>query len=177
MPSLANMVSRVGIPAELQRQLTGSHYEGGVTVTTSVQGLAELEAALNQLPEIVARKTLVGVMTEATEVFRARAQELAPYDPEKKEGMHLVDGIRKEMRVGSHNVAGAWVHGKVELHPDVFYGRFIEFGWTSARNGASIPAHPFMRPAFDDEKYRALAIVSQRLAAGIEAAARELHRQ
>lgn len=176
MPALADIVSSIGIPSELQRKLTGSHYAGGVTVTTSVSGLAELEAALNELPEKVARDVLVKAMTEATEVFRARAQELAPYDPEKKEGMHLVDGIRKQMRIGSHNVAGAWVHGKVGLHPDVFYGRFIEFGWTSAKSGQSIPAHPFMRPAFDDEKYRALAIVTQRLAAGIEATAKELHR-
>lgn len=177
MPSLADIVSAIGIPTELQRQMTGSHYEGGVTATTRVQGLTELEAALEQLPEKVARGALVKAMTDATEAFRQRAVELAPYDPNKKDGMHLVDGIRKQMRVGSNSVKGAWVHGKVGLHPDVFYGRFIEFGWTSAQSGRSVPAHPFMRPAFDEERYRALAIVSQQLAAGIETAARELHRQ
>jgi len=177
MPALADIVSSIGIPPDLQRQLSGSHYAGGVTVTTSVQGLAELEAALEALPGKIARDTLVKAVTEATEAFRARAQELAPYDPDKKEGMHLVDGIRKEIRVGSHSTAGSWVHGKVGLHPDVFYGRFIEFGWISAKGGHSVAAKPFMRPAFDDEKYRALAIVSQRLASGIESAARELHRQ
>jgi HK97 gp10 family phage protein len=177
VPNLADIVSSIGIPAELQRQMSGSHYEGGVTVTTSVKGLAELEAALEQLPEKVARGVLVTAVTQATEAFRQRAIELAPYDPDKKEGMHLVDGIRKEIRVGSHSVKGAWVHGKVGLHPDVFYGRFIEFGWTSAKSGHSIAASPFMRPAFDDEKFRALAIISQQLAAGIESAARELHRQ
>lgn len=176
MPSLSDIVSQIGIPSDLQRQLGGSHLAGGNTVTVKVQGLAELEAALNELPEKVAKKTLIAAMTEATEIFRQRAIEMAPYDPAKKEGMHLVDGIRKEMRTGSHGVKGSWVHGKVGLHPDVFYGRFIEFGWISARGGTSIPAQPFMRPAFDGQKYRVIAVLSQRLEAGIQEAAKELHR-
>ena len=175
MPALSDLFASVGIPSGLQRQLTGSHLEG-ISVTVSVKGLAELEAALNQLPEHIAKKTLVRAMTEATEAFRARASELAPYDPEKKEGLHLVDDIRKEIRTGSHSVKGSWVHGKVALHKDVFYGRFIEFGWTTP-SGSKVPAAPFMRPAFDQEKYCALAIVSQRLTAGIEIACRELYRK
>src|SRR5438445_9660958 len=131
MPSLADIVSSIGIPSELQRQLGGSHSAGGNTVTVHVEGFAALERALNELPELVAKKTLVGAMTEATEVFRQRAIELAPYDPAKKTGKHLIDGILKQMRIGSHGVKGSWVHGKIALHPDVFYGRFIEFGWTT----------------------------------------------
>jgi HK97 gp10 family phage protein len=176
MPGLADIVSSIGISSELQRKLGGSHMVGGASVAVKVQGLAELERALNLLPEIVAKTTLVGAMTEATEVFRQRAIELAPYDPAKKSGKHLIDGILKQMRIGSHGVKGAWVHGKIGLHRDVFYGRFIEFGWT-APGGRSVAARPFMRPAFDSEKHHALAIVSQKLEAGIQAAARELHRK
>lgn len=179
MPSLADIVASVGIPTALQQQLSGSHLQAvsGSTVTVSVRGLAELEEALNTLPEVVAKKTLVAAMTEATETFRQRAIELAPYDAtqREKDGMHLVDGIRKEMRTGSRGVRGSWVHGKVGLHPDVFYGRFIEFGWTTP-SGTRVEARPFMRPAFDDEKYRALAVISQRLEAGIAAAAAEVYR-
>src|SRR2546425_10047771 len=173
MPALSDIVASIGIPTALQRQLGGSHLGGGNSVTVQVKGLAELEAALNELPEVIAKKILVGVMTDATELFRARAEERAPYDPEKKEGMHLGDGIKKQMRVGSRGVKGSWGPGKVGLHPDVFYGRFIEFGWTTPE-GTSVAAHPFMRPAFDEEKYTALALISQRLGAGIEAAAKEL---
>src|SRR2546430_9968832 len=50
----------------------------------------------------------------------------SPYDPDKKEGLHLIDGIRKQIRTGSHSVKGSWVHGKVALHKDVFYGRSEE---------------------------------------------------
>ncbi len=175
MSSIADIVSSIGIPSELQRQLGGSHLAGGNTVTVRVQGLAELEAALNQLPEKVAKKSMLDSMKAATKVFQQRAIELAPYDPEKKEGMHLVDGIRMEMRTGSHGVKGSWVHGKVGLHPQVFYGRFIEFGWTTPE-GTKVPMQPFMRPAFDGEKYRAIAVISQGLEAGIQAAAKELHR-
>jgi HK97 gp10 family phage protein len=176
MLALADIVSSVGISSELQSQLGGTHLAGGNTVTVKVQGLAELEAALNQLPEKVAKKSMLDSMKAATKVFQERAIQLAPYDRAKTAGMHLVDGIRMETRSGSHGVKGSWVHGKVGLHPDVFYGRFIEFGWITARGGASIPAQPFMRPAFDGQKFRAIAVISQGLEAGIQAAAKELHR-
>ncbi|HXM32299.1 MAG TPA: HK97-gp10 family putative phage morphogenesis protein [Chthoniobacterales bacterium] len=175
--SLSHMLSGFGVNHDLQRLIAGSHAGGGVTLTVKVTGLAELEAALEQLPPMLAKKSLVDAMTEATEAFRQRAQELAPYDSQKKEGMHLVDGIKKQMRTGSHSTAGSWVHGKVALDPNVFYGRFIEFGWITANAATAVAAQPFMRPAFDGEKYRALAIVETKLASGIEAAARELHRQ
>jgi HK97 gp10 family phage protein len=175
MRALASIVSSIGISPDLQRQIGGSHLAAGNTVTVKVQGLAELEAALEQLPEKIARKSLVDSMRAATKVFQERAIELAPYDPEKKTGMHLVDGIRMEMRTGSRGVQGSWVHGRVGLHPDVFYGRFIEFGWTTPE-GTKVPMQPFMRPAFDGEKYRAIAVISQGLEAGIQAAAKELHR-
>jgi len=176
MPSIADIVSSIGIPSSLQREMTGSHLAGGNTVTVRVQGLAELEAALNQLPEKVAKKSMLDSMKAATKAFQERAIELAPYDRMKTSGMHLVDGIRMEMRTGSKSVKGSWVHGKVALHPDVFYGRFIEFGWTTP-SGTHVPPQPFMRPAFDGEKYRALAIVSQGLEKGIAEAAKGLYRK
>ncbi len=159
--------------ADVQEAMGGSHLEG-VKVAVQVKGLAELDQALTELPNELARRVIVGAVTEATEAFRQRMQELAPYDARErageKSGMHLVDGIRKEMRVGSHGVKGSWVHGKVGLHPDVFYGRFIEFGWTTPR-GKRVEAHPFARPAFDETKYRALAIIQQRSEAGLAEAA------
>lgn len=187
MPSLPDLIAdSFGISNEFLSQfkeagdvLGGTHLEG-TKVTVQVKGLAELELALNKLPEVLAQKVLVGAMTEATEAFRQRMQDLAPYDARaragKSEGMHLVDGIRKKMTVGSTSVKGSWVHGKVGLHPDVFYGRFIEFGWTTPW-GTKVAAHPFARPAFDEEKYRAIAIVQQRLEAGIAAAAAEVYRK
>ncbi|HEV1992118.1 MAG TPA: HK97-gp10 family putative phage morphogenesis protein, partial [Candidatus Dormibacteraeota bacterium] len=149
---------------------------GGSTVTVRIEGFAELERALEALPEMVAKKSLVDAMTEAAEAFRQRAIELAPYDPQKKEGMHLVDGIKKQMRTG-HSASGYWVHGKIALDPKVWYGRLIEFGWITANAATHVPARPFMRPAFDGEKHHAIAIVSRKLEAGIQAAAKELHRK
>jgi HK97 gp10 family phage protein len=173
--SFSQLLGNMGVDQNVQRLLAGSTSGGGVSVTVKVQGLAELEAALEQLPEKVAKGCMVDAMTQATQAFLDRAKELAPYDQAKKEGMHLVDGIKKEIRTGSKSVAGSWVHGKVALDPEVFYGRYIEFGWTTPE-GTAVPAHPFMRPAFDGTKYRALAIISQKLEAGIQAAAGELRR-
>jgi len=180
--SLRDLVVNAGLPAELAAKLgeassvfSGTHFEGTVSVTTQVRGLAELGDALDKFPDALKGKILLDAVTQATEAFRQRAEELAPYDAHERAGregdMHLQDGIRKRIKVNPHGV-----HGRVGLVKDVFYGRFIEFGWR-APSGKQVMAEPFMRPAFDEEKYRALAIVSQRLSGGIAAAAAEARRR
>ena len=50
---------------------------------------------------------------------------------------------------------------------DVFYGAFIEFGFTH-RSGKEIPAKPFLRPAFDENLQAAEAIIREEVGAYIE---------
>lgn len=66
---------------------------------------------------------------------------------------------------------------------EAFYLRFIEYGWnlTRGRRGAKgrkilkhIPAHPFLRPAWEGSKHAALDAMGKVLAAGVEKAAERL---
>jgi len=168
-------LSALGVDAGLQKLMAGTTTTG-TTVNVTVHGLAELEAALNALPEKVARKSLRAAVAEATELFFNRAQELAPYEQLAKHGIHLLDALKKTVTVKGDGVRGAMVIGTVFVPHSAYWGRFLEFGWI-ARNGRHIPAMPWMRPAFDSQKHAALVLVQQRLAAGIAEAARELHHQ
>ena len=179
--SLSSALSEMGIDGGTQKLLGGSRTIAGSYVTTEVQGLAELERALDALPEKVAKKTLINAVRDAAELFRARAAIGAPYDPSvimghpKWRTMHLRDGILKKITVTNLGAAGARVRGEVALDKQhAFYGRFLEFGWITARGGKQVAPHPFMRPAFEAMKDVALAWFQVRLREGIEAAAREL---
>ena len=181
---VSSFIEKMGIDRSLQRQLSGSHNIAGSWVTSEVQGLAELERNLNELPEKIARGVLRKAVTDASELFRARAAGGAPYDPRPRSGkgrawktMHLRDAILKQITTRFQGVKGATIRGKVGLDKKhAFYGRFIEFGWTHV-GGKQIPARPFMRTAWEAMKGVALALFETRLRTGIEAAARELHRQ
>lgn len=172
--SVESLLSRTGVSSEL-RELMGSHSVAGSTVTVKVTGLAELEAALEALPPLVARKHLRAAVAEATDLFFERAHQLAPYEQLAKHGIHLLDALAKSVTVKGDGVHGATVIGTVFVPPKAFWGRFLEFGWV-ARNGRHIPASPWMRPAFDSQKYAAIARVAQRLTTGVQEAARELHK-
>lgn len=179
--SLASMFSEMGIDAGTQKLLTGRYEVTGTFVTTQVQGLAELERALDALPEKVAKKTLVDAVRDAAELFRASAISLAPSDPSVQLGhpkwrtLHLRDGILKKVTTKNLGAAGARVRGEVALDKaHAFFGRYLEFGWITARGKKQVAPHPFMRPAFEATKDAALTLFETRLASGIEAAAREL---
>jgi HK97 gp10 family phage protein len=179
--SITNLISQMGINSDLQAKLSGSHAIAGKMITVKTTGLAELDHALAELPGRVARTTLKDAIADASELFRARSAELAPYDDYHKHGIrtrHLKDGILKQVKVVLHGQS-ARVTGKVGLEKSpkdqsVFYGRFIEFGFGHFPDGRAIDARPFMRPAFEEMKMKAIDVVKSQLASGIEAAAREL---
>jgi len=182
MSSLVQVLSTIGLDSRMQALLSGSHLEG-VTVSTEIQGLAELDRALDELPERVARRTLYRAVNDGAEIIRRRCAELAPYaakTPNSTSPLHLKDAIIKQTRVRGQGVKGASVQCRIGLDTkkgeSVFYGRFIEFGWMHV-GGKQIPAHPFMRPAFDEMKGRALQEIILSLAIGVESAARSLAKQ
>jgi HK97 gp10 family phage protein len=181
--TLSSALSEMGIDSGTQRLLAGSHSVAGSYITTRVQGLAELEAALDALPERLAKKTLVAAVRDASTLFQERAQQLAPYDAGVIIGhpawrtMHLRDGIKVAVSTRYLGAAGAEVQGAIGLDKKhVFFGRFLEFGWITARGKQQVSARPFMRPAWESMKQAALDLFSSRLGAGIAAAAQELHR-
>jgi HK97 gp10 family phage protein len=192
--SLESALSDIGIDSGTLDLIKGSRLVAGSYITTETKGLAELDAALAKLPEHIARKTLKKAVAEGCELIRLRAVSLAPYDDYGKEAkkrrgskassqrtQHLKDGILKYVKTQDFGQNGCRIRGLIGLEKNpknlsVYYGRFIEYGFGHYPDGTPIPAHPFMRPAFDEMKYAAVEIVKARLATGIQEAAKELNK-
>jgi hypothetical protein len=182
--TLTDFFGQFSIDAGTQRLLTGSHNVAGSWATTNVVGLRELERNLNELPDAIAKKVLRKAVVDASELFRARAELAAPYDPNPHAGKgrawkiaHLRDKILKSITIRSTGVQGATIRGKVGLDKlHAFYGRFIEKGWTDIGGNRHEPRE-FMLIAFETMKGTALALFEVRLRAGIELETRKLHAQ
>jgi len=138
-------------------------------VSVQVHGLAELERALMQLPEAVAGKALRSALYAGTASIKKEAASLIPtgstahYVGRKKKGRlaqpgNLRKGLRiVRMRTGKYSAQYAITFSKL-----AFYGVFHEFGTNK------MPAHPILRPAFDNKKEQALERIKEMLAANIE---------
>ena len=130
----------------------------GVTVT----GFAELERALKALPRAVELRVARATLRDLAEPLRAGMAQRAPRSRFAK--WHLADSIViKPIKEENTTVS-------IAVGPEryFFYGRFVE--WGTSRS----PAHPFMRPAWDEFKPYALEALGAALWARITAAARRL---
>lgn len=136
-------------------------------ITLKVAGFAELERALRKLPEEVAGRVLNSALRKAGAPMADTARSLAPRSDDPGAKGHMADSIKlRALKVVSdHDVEVAlW------LGPDTghFYGQFHEFGTVHQS------ARPFLRPAWDAHKDKALDVFGRELGAAIERAARKL---
>jgi HK97 gp10 family phage protein len=182
--TLTDFFGQFSIDAGTRHMLSGSHDVAGSWSTVNVSGLRELERNLNELPEAIAKKVLRKAAIEGSELFRARAELGAPYEPDLHAGRsrpwktgHLRDLILKSITIRSNSVAGATIRGKIGLNKEhAFYGRFLEKGWTDIGGNWHEP-RKFMLTAFEVMKGTVLALFEVQLRAGIEREARKLHPQ
>ena len=132
----------------------------------TVLGMEEILKKLKKLPERVQKNVLTGAIRASAKPIVKEAKRLVPTDSGT---LKKSIGVRKR-RSKNKNII------RFSIAPlskkDGYYGRFIEFG-TYAKldhpmkrprmgklgerrakivaNGGGIPAHPFMRPAFEKE--------------------------
>lgn len=123
-----------------------------------IDGLAELNRKLRELPRKVQRRGLRRAVRAGAEPIRERAEELAP----RRTG-RLARNIVTRYRTSRVDRA------VIEVGPGLraFYGKFQELG--TSRH----PARPFLRPAFDAGKDAAVRQIGDTLRQEIERAARE----
>ena len=125
--------------------------------TKNLTGFTELAKALRELGPRVGRKHLRAATSKGAAVIRKKARELAPVDT----GEMRKDIQQKREKTSSDNIASYSVYtrsgkrsrlsGKARnVDKDSFYWKFQEFGT------AKMPAQPFMRPAFESEKEKAI---------------------
>lgn len=128
----------------------------------SVTGLKELQKALAELPQGIARNVLRGAVNAGATVIKAEAKVRAPaltgilkrslYQKQIREKSNL---LLQTFFVGVRQGRSSKKTKKGVL--DAFYARFVEFGTSK------MPAHPFMRPAFEAKKEAAVQAIKDYL--------------
>jgi len=136
---------------------------------TYIHGAKEIEAVLKELPEQVGRNVLNGALMSGANVVVKEARARAPRgkgdtkDAKGRNVGHLFQNIRrKRWKRGSHSA-----EVKIGIGA-AFWGMFLEFGTSK------MAARPWLRPAWDASKEKALAAIGKSLGRGLERAATKL---
>ncbi len=157
--------------------------------TVRIEGLAELDRALRELPERLARNGLHASVYAGAKVIRDEAKVRAPKAAASLGPNHPPPGTLKRSvimkRIRELSGAGRQTffvlvrHGKKyrkqgkkqNLSQDAWYWRFLEFG------SRKMSARPFLRPALEAKRAEAAQAIKTRLAERIELEAKTLNRR
>ncbi len=142
-----------------------------------IKGLRELMLALEKLPAEVQKKPVQQALRAAAKPMRDAAIANASAFRDTGTVEKNIKVVRSKVYNGKNYVHGVVLRvlnsskrRRAKGMGDPFYWKFLEFGTVHA------PARPFLRPAFESNKDRALQIIRERLARGIENEARKLNR-
>lgn len=127
-----------------------------------IEGLAELDEALAELPKATARNVLVRVLKEQGKPIRDDGERNAPRDKGGLKASYTV-GTKLSKRQKSQNVKESMVEVYIGPGPSAKSIQ-TEFG------NAHQAAHPHLRPAFDSNVHKVLNGIKDSLAAEIEKA-------
>jgi HK97 gp10 family phage protein len=134
-----------------------------------MEGLAELNRALAELPKATRRNALRRVLQKAAQPTADMAQGLAP----RGETGILIGSIVVSTQLTRRHRGAKQNEVEVHIGPAggrgaLNYASFVEFGTKDAT------AHPFMRPAWDASKDGALNTIKTMLGNEVERAAARL---
>jgi HK97 gp10 family phage protein len=135
-----------------------------MSVTITIKGLKELDAALRQLPDEMQASPVRTALKAGAEVLRDGMSRRAPRDPVVA-GVTLADEI---VVVAKVSTAKDTAVAQIGPSKRAFYGGFQELGTSK------MPAQPFMRPTLDEDGQIAIAALAVHLKAGIERAVKRL---
>jgi HK97 gp10 family phage protein len=137
------------------------------TVSVTIKGLKELDAALRALPDEMQAAPVRAGLKAGAKVLADGMSMRAPRDQDR-EGVTLAEEIVTATRVS--NTKGTAV-AQIGPSKAAFYGFFQEFGT------AHHVAQPFMRPTIDLDGQIAVAAYAVHMKAGIERAVKRLARR
>jgi HK97 gp10 family phage protein len=158
-----------------------------------VSGLAELRDTLeNRLPEALRGKAMQQALARAAAPMVATAKALAPsrgprgFQGPLQPGKQAPPGLLRKMIYSYRNRASTRTYESrfIGVRPRAWYWRFIEFGraivtrekgslgtpgkgWFG-KSVKAVAARPFLRPAFEANKFKAIEIVRDSLKPAIE---------
>ncbi|KKX28229.1 HK97-gp10 family putative phage morphogenesis protein [Rhizobium sp. LC145] len=136
--------------------------------TVKVEGLRELDRALGQLPQSVAKSVLRETLREAAEPMARTARQLAP-----KDEYHLYESIDVSTRLNKRQRSIHREENKPTFQ-EMFVGTNNPAGVQQEFGNERHPAQPFMRPAWDAEKMPTLDRIANSLWFFIHRAAQRL---
>lgn len=129
-----------------------------------IAGLKELADKLREIGPDIAAKALRGGVFAAAKLVRDEAKATNPDDTGRTDRAIYAKFVREES--GPHQaVYKVGVRsGRRERRKDrdAWYWRLVEFGT------AKMPAKPFMRPAFESQKQKAVELIAERIARRIK---------
>ena len=140
---------------------------GAITIT----GLSHLEKRLGELPDKIAKSILSGAIRAGAVVIQNEARKLAPISVKphmlgsrSKAALIEPGFLKKSIRVrrAPSRKATMPVEFWVYVSGKAWYWKFVEFGTSR------MSANPFMRPAFDSMKSKALERIKEYLATRID---------
>ena len=156
-------------------------------ISVKIEGLKELQEAMNQLPLEIQKRPLRSAVSAGAKVIVDEAKRLAPQGEtgnlrkalyryrsrsQSSRGQEtFLVGVRKGKKNyvdSAKNRRLNRVGKKYTVEGEAFYWRFVEFGTSK------MPARPFLRPAFESKKNQAVETIKNRLAVAIENTAKKM---
>jgi len=133
----------------------------GISGTIRLRGAKQLLEALKTLDDKLAKKVYREAMRAAAKPILETAKANAPV---------VTGALRKSLKIRAikrtrkGRVGVVISTDKGFFKGETFYGSFIEFGTKN------MPAHPFIRPAFDSHKVSSIKIIGNEIWSGLRAA-------
>lgn len=130
--------------------------------TLRVEGIEDLDKAMERLIKSMPPSKVEPVLKEAGEVVKDYGQPITPYDPKRKEGIHLRDGWKVKIlrRFKEDQAAPAIVAMDEKKTP---HAHLLEFGTVK------MAARPYFRPAWDATKNTVKRMIIDNLRKMVEA--------
>lgn len=139
-------------------------------VSVKVEGLRELGERMRGLSEQVNNRIARAATAAGAVVIRNAAQAKVPVDTGNLKKNIIVKRLPKgESSLTSEHIVTVR-QGKLTKKQkdkgleDAYYGKFVEYGT------AKMPARPYLRPAFDQNKEKAVEAIKDRIKKRIEKA-------
>jgi len=140
------------------------------SVTVKVEGLRELGERMKGLSEAMNNRIARAATAAGAAVIRDSAKQKVAVDTGNLKKNIIVKRLPKgESPLTSEHIVTVR-QGKLTKKQkaaglgDAFYGRFIEYGT------AKMPARPFIRPAFDENKEKAVQAIKDRISKRLDKA-------
>lgn len=119
-------------------------------MSSEIKGLEELIKNLTALPDKLEKRVIRAAVRQGANVIKKKAQDYVPVDKGDLKKSIKVSGSKAKPGVIAFKVRPT---GNKKKGISIFYGRFQEFGTSK------MPAHPFMRPAYDEAGEDVLNVV------------------